>query len=279
MNAAAAGRELRAAGVCGVGRRRARRACRGARSPTCSRRPRSSPAQRPRRRPRACASRASRRAGARAGRVAGVRRALQPRDVEQQPDLEHRDAQMRGDELLLQALLDGEPAERRLEEDQPERGECTGAAGRGRRGTGARRAATSVAIRIVTIAATIRCVYSTIMFASRSGHDAPVAERPAVGAAALRAAAEAGVADPHDAADDDQQEREQRRPRRRSPKADVDGTARPTPLPDRLAPPARRAARARRAPPRARAGGCPSSARRCGPRGSRRSCARAAARA
>ncbi len=62
---------------------------------------------------------------------------------EQQGDHDHRHAEVDRDELILEALLDGEPAERRLKEDEHADGDRTADEQTGASATGAMRATPS----------------------------------------------------------------------------------------------------------------------------------------
>ena len=125
---------------------------------------------------------------------------------EQQAEEQHRQPQVGGDELVLEALLDGEPAERRLGEDQdaggdrapdqqPVRAQPPKGAARRRR-----------AISTVTTVAAMRWVNSTTDSAESAGRTPPSHSGQPWVPLPAGAAAEARVADADDPADQDQRE-------------------------------------------------------------------------
>ena len=127
--------------------------------------------------------------------------------MQEQPDLEHRDSEMCGDQLFLEPLLDGQSAERGLEDDQAERGQARPEEEPVRAvpppgGDDERRDQDGHGGRHDPV----RVLDDHVRVDQR--HDPAVAERPALGAAAARTAAQTRVADPHDSTDHDQQEGE-----------------------------------------------------------------------
>ena len=216
-----------------------------------------------------CASRRS------PGADASARTLREPRDVEQDPDLEHRDAEMRRDQLLLR--VPSRPSGRRAPpgtRTSPKRRDA-GAHQRAVLAVAAPREHASAAISSVTAAARMRCEYSMIMFVSISGTtrpphsgqpSVPLPSGPQPSPESLirttpptmtsrKVSADRHVGEPAKAGV------EASRASMRRDSATGSGTA--------LGGCGRR-----RAPPaRARGAGCPSSARRCGRSGSRRSCA------
>ena len=132
------------------------------------------------------------------GRVAGAGR--------EQPEQQHRQPEVGGDERLVRgrarpSVRRGPPGRAPARRRRPSRGPASGASRSCRR---ARQ--TSSAISTATIVGSEPVAELDHGVGSRNGQHAALAQRPALGAAAGRAAAEPGVADPDHAADHDQDE-------------------------------------------------------------------------
>ena len=113
---------------------------------------------------------------------------------------------MGGDQLVLEALLDGEPAERRLGEHQDAGGDRAADEPAGAR-AGARNACqASSAISTTTIVAATRWLNSITDSAESAGRTPPSHSGQPWVPLPAGAAAEPGVADADDAADQDQDE-------------------------------------------------------------------------
>ena len=131
---------------------------------------------------------------------------------EQQADLEHRHAEVRRDQLLLEALLHGQPAERRLRAGSARSAPMLTRTSRRLRSGGTRQAPSEQAIRTVTTRGedAVRVLDDHVACRRRGSARRRTAASPPCRCPPAPQP-EARVADAHDSADDDQQERQRRR--------------------------------------------------------------------